>query len=262
MHRRRIEEVSLNAWPALQHILFDGWILRFSGGYTKRANSVNPLFDSSMDVDEKVDVCERMYAERGLPCVFRLTPFSSPPGLDRVLERRGYAKIDPTLVLYLDLEDHPVPPEPAAELHEERLDDWLALFCRLTESPEEKHQTHKEILHAIPGRRFLASLADSGQVVACGVGVLENEYFGMFDIFTHPQHRNRGHGAGLVAGLLGWAREHGATRAYLQVMRDNTPARRLYEKLGFGEAYVYWYRALRIDRAKGVRSAQVESSER
>ena len=61
--KRRIEEVSLNSWPALQQILFDGWILRFSEGYTKRANSVNPLFASSMDVGEKVDTCERLYVE-------------------------------------------------------------------------------------------------------------------------------------------------------------------------------------------------------
>jgi len=35
MLSKRIEEASLNAWPALQHLLFDGWILRFSKGYTR-----------------------------------------------------------------------------------------------------------------------------------------------------------------------------------------------------------------------------------
>ena len=70
----RLEEVSLNSWPVLQQILFDGWILRFSRGYTKRANSVNPLFGSSMDVDEKVDVCEKLYAEKGSILSFVLRP--------------------------------------------------------------------------------------------------------------------------------------------------------------------------------------------
>jgi len=252
--KRRIEEASLNSWPALQQILFDGWILRFSEGYTKRANSVNPLFASSMDVGEKVDTCERLYVERGLPPVFRLTPFSSPAGLDEVLERRNYQKVAPTSVLHLDL-GYTVQPTPAVELRHEQLEDWLDIFCRFSKSPLEKHQAHKKILQAIPGKRFLASLADSGQVVACGLGVLENGYFGLFDLITDPQRRNEGYGTLLVSSLLRWAHRHeysrwqgeGSLHAYLQIVKSNTPAQRLYAKFGFQEAYPYWYRVLTVE---------------
>jgi ribosomal protein S18 acetylase RimI-like enzyme len=242
MFRKRIEEASLNAWPALQQILFDGWILRFSKGYTKRANSINPLFSSSMNLDEKVAICEKLYAERDLQPVFRLTPFSSPSDLDQVLESRGYRKIDPTLVLYLDLKNHNIQPAPSAELHDEGLDDWIEVFCRFRQSPVEKHQTHKEILQAIPSQRFLATISDSGQTVACGLGVLENGYFGLFDLITDPQQRNKRYGTKLVSSLLSWAQENGALYAYLQVMSNNQPARRLYAKFGFEETYRYWYR--------------------
>ena len=242
MDLRRIEEVSLNSWPALQQMLFDGWLLRFAKGYTKRANSVNPLYGSTMDVEEKVETCERVYAERGLPIGFRLTPFSSPPELDPVLERRGYALIDPTLVEYLDLERYAAPPEPAVELHEQGLEDWMDIFRRLTDFPVERQQAHREILQAIPGRRFLVTVRGREQAVACGLGVIEGAYFGLFDIFTAPEHRNRGYGTGLVAGMLEWAKGNGAQHAYLQVMEENVGARRLYGRLGFGEVYGYWYR--------------------
>jgi len=41
---RSVEERSLNAWPSLHQMLYDGWVLRFSNGYTRRANSVSPIY--------------------------------------------------------------------------------------------------------------------------------------------------------------------------------------------------------------------------
>jgi GNAT superfamily N-acetyltransferase len=242
MLNKRIEEVSLNSWPALQQILFDGWVLRFSKGYTKRANSVNPLYGSSTDVVNKIRVCEKCYAEKGLVPIFRLTPFASPSNLDQVLEKRDYRVIDRTAVMCLDLRSWASPSPSFVALREEELDGWMAAFCRLSGSPVEKHRTHKEMLRAIPSRRCTASLVDAGRTVACGLGVLENGYLGIFDLIVDPEQRGKGYGTSLVSGLLSWARENGAKWAYLQVMYKNEPARRLYGKLGFQEAYAYWYR--------------------
>ncbi len=51
---RTIEELSINALPALQTMLVDGWVLRFANGYTKRANSIHPLYASTGDAREKI----------------------------------------------------------------------------------------------------------------------------------------------------------------------------------------------------------------
>jgi hypothetical protein len=168
--QKRIEEASLNAWPALQQMLYDGWVLRFAKGYTKRANSVNPLYPSTIDTAEKIAFCEACYGEQRLTPIFRITPFA-PAGLDGMLEERGYGQIDTTLVLHLDLRQ--CAPALSGHVREESLDGWLPIFCRLSLSPLDAHQTHHEILEAIPGRRYPALLIASGEPVSCGLGVLE-----------------------------------------------------------------------------------------
>ena len=67
-------------------------------------------------------------------------------------------------------------------------------------------------------------------------------YIGLFDIVTDPAFRNRGYGRRVVKNLLAWGRQNDAEKAYLQVMLNNAPALHLYSKIGFTEAYQYWYR--------------------
>jgi ribosomal protein S18 acetylase RimI-like enzyme len=239
---QRIEEASLNSWPALQQVLLDGWLLRFSNGYTKRANSVNPLYVFSMEADEKVDICEKFYAEMDLPTIFRLTSISPSADLDQLLERRGYRKIDPTLVLHLDLSEHIFEPTPSALLRCEELEEWMDIFSKFSGSAVEKHQIHKKLLQAIPWQRFLASLSSSGAIVACGLGVLENEFFGLFDLVTDPERRRMGFARQLIHSMLNWAQKNGGLHAYLQAERRNEAALNLYANFGFQEAYHYWYR--------------------
>ncbi len=239
----RIEQASLNAWPGLQQVLYDGWMLRFAGGYTKRANSVNPLFPSSLGLDEKIRFCEGRYAERGLPPIFRLTSFAAPAELDPALADRDYRRVAPTSVMHRDLEPLAGPPAGSVKLGEESAGDWLALFCQFSGSTLNEHQTHRQILESILGQTLFASLSDSGRAVACGLAVLEGDCVGLFDLVTDPACRNRGYGTELVSGLLAWARQHGARHAYLQVVEANAPARHLYaDKLGFRPLYRYWYR--------------------
>lgn len=239
---RRLEEAGFNAWPALQTVLLDGWVLRFAGGYTKRANSINPTYPGAMtDLAAKVATCEALYARRSLPPIFRLTSFGVPDGLDELLTARGYGLADRTLVLRKELEG-----EPAAgplDLRETALDEWLDRYVALSGSPLDKRETHAAMLRQIAGMPFFATLRDeSGTPVACGLAVLEGSLVGLFEIVTDRTLRNRGYGGQLVQGMLDWAAQRGAATAYLQVVAGNAPAVHLYRKLGFGDAYDYWYR--------------------
>jgi ribosomal protein S18 acetylase RimI-like enzyme len=87
-----------------------------------------------------------------------------------------------------------------------------------------------------------ATLYHEGQVVAVGLGVVDQGYIGLFDIVTAPELRRKGFGRRVVLALLNWGKENGATQAYLQVVPTNMPAINLYAGLGFREVYEYRYR--------------------
>jgi GNAT superfamily N-acetyltransferase len=130
----------------------------------------------------------------------------------------------------------------APELHNVPLAEWLPLFCQFKQASIEQHQHHKEMLKQIVPDPLFAVFHQNGLPVACGLGVMENEVFGLFDIVTHPEQRNKGYGTQLIVAMLDWAAQKGASQAYLQVVNTNQIAHHIYTKLGFYELYHYWYR--------------------
>lgn len=242
MDHTLLEELSLNNWQPLSTLLYDGWILRFADGYTKRANSINPIYASSYDVDLKIEECENMYAANHLPTVFKITPSIHPANLDSILEKKGYNVIDCTSVQTLNL-DHVIPPTlDTVTIEEQWTDTWLDNFCRLNQVKDHNKKTMKQMLSNIKTKKAFISLYHEEQVIACGLGVIERDYIGLYDIVTDVHFRNRGFGKQLILNMLRWGKDHGAQYSYLAVVMNNTPALQLYSKLGFREKYKYWYR--------------------
>jgi len=240
---QRIEEASLNAWPALNVLFYDGWLLRFANGYTKRANSVNGLYNGSLDIETKIDFCEAIYRRQHLQPIFRLTPIATPEDLDQHLANKDYKLIDRTSVQLLDLETiETIISDRAITLpRRSGIESWLRSFHHLNPHPTDD-ATHEQLLRRVVGKTCPMVLTVGGEVVACGLGVAEGEYLGLFDVVTAKEHRRQGYGAELTRSLLAWGRHMGARYAYLQVMDDNAPANHLYAGFGFQEFYRYWYR--------------------
>ena len=238
---RATEELAMNAWPSLQTMLYDGWVLRFSNGYTKRANSVHPLYPSSLDIEEKVRVCEEIYRSKRLDVVFKMTASAQPDNLEQVLAAKGYRSDSQTGVQVVKLDGVDRAAAQTA-LSTENLDEWLPAFCRLSKISLRHEPTLKQLLLNLVPARYLASIRYQGQVVACGMGVLQDRFVGLFDIVTDADFRRQGFGRQLVRNILAWGKRNGAHTAYLQVMLNNEPALRLYSGLGFKEIYTYWYR--------------------
>ena len=238
---RRIEEAALRAWPAHVDSDFDGWRLRFADGYTRRANSVTPLGPSRLSLEDKIATCERLYAERGLPAIFRLTPFASPE-LDELLERRGYRKTDETEVRVRPL-DRPLPAATVrgiARVH--TIDRWLDLFGALSGAPARNRPAHRAVLNAVPGTRRLLVLWVDGVPVACGMSVHADGLLGLFDLVTATEQRKRGFGSEILRRALLWGARAGIAEAYLQVLGSNAAAGRIYDRAGFEPLYRYHYR--------------------
>lgn len=133
----KMEELSLNAWPALETYFLDGWILRFAAGYTRRANSVNLLYPSHHDLSEKIAQCEAVYSGKGLPVIFKLAGRKRSQAIDQLLGLHGYGSEGVTSVQWLDLSTY----RPAEDLDiqldpviNSTWEQWNAQLHSLTES--------------------------------------------------------------------------------------------------------------------------------
>ena len=238
---RCIEELTLNAWPPLETLLFDGWILSFSDGYTRRANSIHPLYPSTLDPFEKIATCESVYSEHGRETTFKVTDSRADAELDFALEQRGYAKRGLTSVQLASLSDATVVDGEVA-IETTLSDAWFADFNRLTVTPAALQGSERRLLEKISPPHAFASVAVDRETVAVGLTVAERGYVGLFDIVVDNNVRNRGIGRRLCTRLLQWAQTADCTTGYLAVLADNAPALKLYANLGFRQAYTYWYR--------------------
>src|SRR5688572_11545160 len=146
-------------------MVYDGWIIRFADGYTKRANSVNPLYSSSIDIDEKIHFCEYVYQERNLPVVFKLTAAVYPGDLDEQLHAKGYQIDSPTSVQTIDLSAVNFQGVSSAEFQDELSDAWLGNFCRMSAVPTLHTKTLQKILMNIVPKRCFVSIQSNNGIV-------------------------------------------------------------------------------------------------
>lgn len=238
-----IETLSYKALPALERRYYDGWLIRYANGYTKRANSVNPIYESEIDVDRKLDFCESFFTNKQLPVTFKMTDYTQPLDLDDVLAARQYRKIGETAVYTMPVFNQS-PPQANVQITSHLMPQWLNAFMSLNTIHPDHHVTFERMMELIPQTcsRGYVSLLQDDSVVGVALGVLDEGWLGIFDVFVQPSHRGNGYGRAVVEALLAWGVLQGAERAYLQVQMDNTIALQLYRSLGFSEQYRYWYR--------------------
>jgi ribosomal protein S18 acetylase RimI-like enzyme len=244
-----LDETMSKGWRALTEELVDGWRCRFSGGVTKRANSVLPL-DEPHDVASAISEIEDRYAGKGLPAVFQISPDSLPTDLDAMLAERGYLLDSPTLVQYLALGDgekkEAAVHDPRIQVSDEPSDMWLETFWGVEgpHSPDQQALSQR-ILAGTPS--VYASLVVGGNIEAVARLALVGKLGGIYSVATREECRSRGHGRAVVRALLAVAVKRNLEGLWLQVVEANAIAAGLYSSLGFETVSRYHYRQLPQD---------------
>lgn len=230
----------VNAWPCFESQLADGWILRFAGGYSKRANSATPILAGATLDAALIDHILAQYAAHRIQPVFRLTSLEAPH-CDALLAERGFASFEPSYGMVAPLTDEHLP-DPEVQIATVPDETWV----RETAAAYGGDKAHPDLLMRIVSRirqrAGFATVTLDERSVAWGLAVAERGFLGLFDIVVAPELRGLGLSRTVVNGLLGWGRVQGCHTAYLQVREANNVARDLYRSLGFTDAYRYTHR--------------------
>jgi ribosomal protein S18 acetylase RimI-like enzyme len=238
-----LEDAGLTSSQPPQQAIYDGWLLRYSPGKAKRARSVNAIAGGRLALEEKLAAVAAFYRRAGLPCLYRVTPFSQPARLDRALADSGYVALDESRVMAVEpgaVVAVVAPPCTPVQLEPA---DFADAVGALRGTPPQVTAAERERISQCPLPSVCLLLRDGQRPLACGSVVIDGDRAGIFNMVTDAAERSRGLATALVARLLQHAAEAGARFAYLQVDAANEPARHLYGKFGFRDRYAYWYRA-------------------
>ncbi len=241
-----LEQRLINAWPAFEIELVEGWVLRFAEGYSKRANSATPLVPGAGLEPALVAHIVGQFAKRGIAPCFRLTGIEEPRA-DEVLAEQGLVSFDPSLCLVAPLSSEIavhgsvlIRPEPSLS--------WIEAAASANGGDKANAERLGRIVCSISQPAAFATLSLDGEDAAWGLAVAERGYVGLYDVVVAPSRRGLGVGRRLVVSLMAWGRDQGASRAYLQVREANSVAASLYATLGFETAYRYTHRVLAAPR--------------
>jgi GNAT superfamily N-acetyltransferase len=247
-----LERMAAAHWRGTEEEWLGGWLLRAAEGFTGRANSVLPLGDPGMPLDEALAAVTRWYRARGLPPMMVLpTPLDSQAralspaqALDQHLsERRWLTRPGPAFVMLADL-PLGIPLDRlsagrAVKASPEPDGPWAARY-------HYRGQAHlppvaRKVLTSAPQQSFV-SIRDGDEVLAIARLSIAGGWAGLTAVEVHPDRRRQGLGVAITAAACLEAEQRGLSRVFLQVEVDNGPARALYKRLGFRDSHRYHYR--------------------
>jgi N-acetylglutamate synthase len=242
---QELEETVVDAWPVPVSEELDGWLLRQSGGPSKRGNSVAPLASGrELELDERIARAERWYEAHGQRAIFQVGPCAAPADLDSVLAARGYTVAGAAQLARVDPEELLARPLPALEVRvEAQPKPHFRAVVQAASRFAATERTFFGVLANLGSRcRYATAFDGAGEPVACCVGIASEDRLGVYAMVTRPEARRTGAARALLRALAKRALTDAARELYLLVDVDNAPARALYASMGFRDVYPYHYR--------------------
>lgn len=240
---RELEITAFHAWCAKEIEQLGGWYLRADGDVTRRANSVLPFDDPSLDLDRAIEYVVHFYLSRHITPRFQVTRASMPLGLDDTLAEFGFIRELVVAVETADIESlTSLEPSWPVDITADATDDWFHAYQWATGYSDRKVAIRRGIMSRTTRTKAFASVRADGIIASVGFGVVDGPWLGIFSLVTHKDHRRMGMASAINHALAVWGQKNGANKCYLQVEVDNPPALQLYHRLGFIEVYQYWYR--------------------
>ena len=242
VHRRlgdvEADRLALPGWQPVESEPLGEWVLRASGGFSSRGNSVLALGDPGLQLEEAADRVGRWYRSRSLAPRAHVHP-GSPES--EVFARAGWTSYDETLLMLAAvarvLRRLPPAREDVEPVHQPTVDTgWLDTDERAARYGEPA----RVVMEA--GEATFATVRDErGAVLARGRGSFHRDWIGVSALWTRADLRGSGLGSAVLRSVLDWGAERGATTTYLQVVAANTAAQELYESHGYEVHHRYAY---------------------
>lgn len=228
-----LETAADRCWYAPDREALGGWVLRAAEGWTNRANSVLPLGDPGLPLDEAISVCRGWYARRGLPVKITV-PLPVGRRVAAALTAAGWTAQPLVLVQTAPIAGL-AEADPAVVLTTGPTPDFLRLVAA------RKQSLPAAALRVLTGAtaRFAEVRAEDGTLLALARGAVTGDWLHLGLVEVVESARRRGLARAVSRALGAWAAGAGAARAVLQVEQHNAAAVALYQGLGFRTHHTY-----------------------
>lgn len=234
----RLEAISASGWRAAETGHVGGWLLRASGGFTGRGNSVLPLRAPGMPLDDALALARSWYHERNLPLRLQI-PSEARRLLDAELGERGWPIQYGALVMAARLDRVHARARPDVQVRLDTIPDdaWYARYrdgAGASEAARGLLTRHDNVI--------FASVRDGDRCVAIGRGAIDERWLGVTAVEVDAAQRRTGLAGTVMTALWQWGRSRGAAHGYLQVADDNEAAIAMYTGFGYWVHHDYRYR--------------------